>query len=282
MHRAAMTCFALALSTVAAWAQFPERRLETITSTNVIKIAYRSDSRPFSFENVEGQPVGYTIDLCRMVVASLERQLGVNLTIEWVRVETQTRFTAVASGKADMECGSSTVTLARMKEVDFSSVIFVESTGVLVKANAGINSFNALAGKKVAVVAGTTNERAIGDEIKRRQLDIGVVQVKDRESGFSALMSEEVDAFASDKLLLTAALDRFQGLTVLYDDLSFEPYAIVLPRGDWAFRLAVNTALAHIYRRGDNLIIFNKWFGKMGLKVGLLLGAAFALGNLPD
>src|SRR5262245_62047896 len=205
MRRAAMTCFALVLSTLAAWAQFPERRLETIRDTNVIKIAYRSDSRPFSFENVERQPVGYTIDLCRMVVASLERQLGVNLTIEWVRVETQTRFTAVASGKADMECGSSTVTLARMKEVDFSSVIFVESTGVLVKANTGINSFNGLAGKKVGVVAGTTNERAIVDEIKRRQLDLDVVQVKDRESGFSALMDGQVDGFASDKLLLTAA-----------------------------------------------------------------------------
>src|SRR5262245_7331402 len=51
MRRAAMTCFALVLSTLAAWAQFPERRLETIRDTNVIKIAYRSDSRPFSFEN---------------------------------------------------------------------------------------------------------------------------------------------------------------------------------------------------------------------------------------
>ena len=76
-------------------------------------------------------------------------------------VTTQTRFETVASGKADMECGSSTVTLGRMKEVDFSNFVFVESTGLAVKPSAGINALRDTVGKRIAVVAGTSNERAL-------------------------------------------------------------------------------------------------------------------------
>jgi ABC-type amino acid transport substrate-binding protein len=283
MHRAVLALFALIFFGSPTSAQFAERRLEAIQSTKVVKIAYRADSRPFSFIDTKGEPVGYTIDLCRLVVRSLERQLGEQLSIEWVPAESRSRFMAVASGTADMECGSSTITLGRMKEVDFSSIIFVDSTGVLVRTGAGIHSFNAMTGRTIAVIAGTTNERAIVEESKRRQLGIAVIQVKDRDSGIAALRAGEVDGFASDKLLLVGAgLDGSQGLTMLYDDLSFEPYAIVLPRGDWAFRLAVNTALAEIYRQGGNLTVFNTWFGGMGMKVGLLLGAAFVLGSLPE
>src|SRR5262249_48758568 len=124
MHRAVLALFALIFFGSPTAAQFAERRLEAIRSTKVVKIAYRADSRPFSFVDTKGEPVGYTIDLCRLVVRSLERQLGEQLSIEWVPAESRSRFMAVASGTADMECGSSTITLGRMKEVDFSSIIF--------------------------------------------------------------------------------------------------------------------------------------------------------------
>src|SRR6476659_11045617 len=135
MLRVAIAVLALFFGTTAASAQTQvpsNSRLKTIASTKVIKVAYRTDARPFSFVN-NNQPVGYSIDLCKLVVASIERQLNAgSLKIEWVPVTLQTRFSAVASGKADMECGSSTVTLGRMKEVDFSNFIFIESTGIVV------------------------------------------------------------------------------------------------------------------------------------------------------
>ena len=90
---------------------------------------------PFSFTDDKSQPDGFSIDLCKRMVNSIERQLNIQgLKVNWVPVTVQSRFEAVAKGRADMECGSSTMTLARMKEVDFSSVIFVETTGLLVKA----------------------------------------------------------------------------------------------------------------------------------------------------
>ena len=113
-------------------------RLKKIQETRSIAIAHRTDAMPFSFEDDKKQVTGYTIDICRRVAGAIERQLGLSeLKIKWVPVTVQNRFDVVAKGQADMECGSSTVTLSRMKPVDFSSLTFVDGTGMLVKASAG-------------------------------------------------------------------------------------------------------------------------------------------------
>ena len=55
-----------------------------------------------------------------------------------------------------------------------------------------------------------------------------------------------------------------------------------VPRGDWAFRVAVNTALAEVYRSSEILDIFTHWFGGAGLRPNLLIGAVYVLGALPE
>jgi glutamate/aspartate transport system substrate-binding protein len=283
--RLASLSFALLLSVSAASAQLqipPDSRLKPIVAKKIVRIAYRADARPFS-SVIENEPTGYTIDLCKLVVKSIEQQFKLQeLRIEWVPVSVETRFSAVAGGKADMERGSSTVTLGRMKEVDFSVFVFAETTGVLVARAANIHAFAEMAGKKIAVVAGTTNERAVAEQIRRRQLDITSITVKDRDEGIAALEAGKVDGFASDKLLLAGAqIKHPEALDMLPDDLSIEPYAIVLPRGDWAFRLAVNTGLSKVFRDGRTAQqIFEKWF--FGGRPGPLLGSVYALGRLAD
>ena len=259
-------------------------RLKTITSTKVIKIAHRTDARPFSFLNDNHEPVGFTIDLCKLVVNSIEQQTGIaNLKIEWVPVTVQTRFAAVASGKADMECGASTATLGRMKEVDFSSFVFVESTGMVVTRASNIRSFADMAGKKIAVAGGTTNEQAILAQLKQQKIEAMLVSVKNAAEAIAMLESGNADGFASDKLLLVGApMKNPQALVMLPDDLSVEPYAIALPRGDWAFRLAVNTGLAQIYRDGRVIGIFKAWFDRIGLQMSPVLRIMYGLGALSD
>jgi ABC-type amino acid transport substrate-binding protein len=274
--------FTAGLSANDATAQAMDGRLKTIIGTKKIKIAHRVDSTPFSFLNNRQQPTGYTIDICKSVVASLERQFKVTgIEMQWVPVTSQSRFDVVASGQADMECGASTVTLSRMKQVDFSNYVFVESTGVVVTTKSGINSANDLGGKRVAVISGTTNEQAI--EARNKQMPMTLVRVKERAEAITMLEGGKVDAYASDKLLLLAAKFKDpQAMRLLPDDLSVEPYAIVLPHSDSAMRLAVNTALAHIYRSGEITFIFNNWFAQVGLKPGILLSATFMLNALAD
>ncbi len=271
------------VTTASAQSQVPsDSRLKSIIAKKIVRIAYRADARPFSFVNDAKEPLGYTIDLCKQVTDSIGRQFGLpELKIEWVPVTVDTRFSTVAGGKADMECGSSTVTLGRMKEVDFSIFVFVESTGVLVTRASEIHSFADMAGKKIAVVSSTTNARAVAEQVRRQKLDVTLVLVKDRDEGIDALEAGRADGFASDKLLLAGAqLKKPEAFVMLPDDLSIEQYAIAVPRGDWALRLAVNTGLAQIFRSGRTGELFERWF--FGARPGILLEAVYALGRIAD
>jgi glutamate/aspartate transport system substrate-binding protein len=283
--RLAVLFAALLISVAEVSAQTPppaDSRLKSIIAKKAIRIAYRADARPFSFVNDAKEPLGYTIDLCKQVSASIAQQYKLpDLKIEWVPVSVETRFSAVAGGKADMECGSSTVTLGRMTEVDFSILVFVESTGILVARSANIQGLGDLAGKKLALVTGTSNEHAVNAIVHQLNLNVTLVAVKDRDEGVAALEAGKVDGFASDKLLLAGAqLKHAEAFAILPDDLSVEQYAIVLPRGDWALRLAVNTGVAQIFRSGRSKELFERWF--FGASPGLLLRAVYALGGIAD
>jgi ABC-type amino acid transport substrate-binding protein len=239
---------------------------------------------PFSF--AEDRKIdGFSIDLCKRVVNSIERQLNVaGLKIKWVPVTSQSRFDAVSKGQADMECGASTITLTRMKQVDFSSVIFVETTGLLVKAASGMRSLSDMSGKTIAVIAGTTNERAINAQLKRRLISATVAPFKSRDEALAALEEGRADAFASDKLLLVGAATGAKdpkALALLPEDLSFEPYGIVVPRGDAAFRLAVNTGLARLCSSGEIVEVFRRWFEAFG-QPPAIIQAAYVLGAIPE
>jgi glutamate/aspartate transport system substrate-binding protein len=287
MLRTAILLFSWCICVGPSFAQMAipnDSRLKIVTDTKVVRIAYRRDATPFSFEREKGKPVGYTVDLCGLVVDAIGRQLGQNLNIQWVPVTVQTRLSAIANNQADMECGSTTVTLRRLEEVDFSNFVFVESTAILVRRESGIRSFSEMNGKKIAVIADSTNEHAVADQIRRRKLDAAtLVAVKSREEGIAALESGAVDGYASDKLLLVGAeKQRPAALALLADELSVEPYAIALPRGDWAFRLAVNRALAQIYRRAAQYDLFTRWFNQIGLRPSEITGAAWTLGSFAE
>jgi glutamate/aspartate transport system substrate-binding protein len=204
--------------------------------------------------------------------------------VKWVPVTLQTRFSAISSGQADMECGATTVTLGRMKEVGFSSLTFVDGTGLLLRASTAGTSLMDLANKKIGVIAGTSNERALAEAMKAKVVTATVVPVKTREEGLAQLEAGTIDAFASDRVLLVGLASKSKdpkALALLGDALSYEPYAIVLPRGDWAMRQAVDGALAQIYKSSALPDLYNRWFGALG-RPSPVLEVMFALGRLPE
>jgi len=199
-------------------------------------------------------------------------------------VTTQDRMEAVEKGRADMECGSTSVTLSRMKRVSFSTYTFVDGTGLLVKTESGARQLSDLGGKKIGVIPGTTKEKALQDALKRTVINATLVPVKTRDEGLAQFEAGQIDAFASDRTLLIAMAPKVKdpkAVSMLLEDLSFEPYAIVLPRGDEDLRLAVNSTLAQIYRSGDIAPIFRRWFGALG-KPGVMLEATYILGAIPE
>lgn len=289
MSRSISLIAALCLAPALALAQTGnaplDGRLKKIQETKTISVAYRTDALPFSFEDNEKKPAGYMIDLCRSVIAAIERQTGiVPLQVKWVPVTVQTRFAAVSGGQADMECGATTVTLGRMKEVGFSSLTFVDGTGLLVRSSTAGNSLMDLANKKIGVITGTSNERALAEAMKAKMINAQVVSVKSRDEGLAQLEAGTIDAFAGDRVLLVGLAGKAKdpkSLALLGDALSYEPYAIVLPRGDWAMRHAVDAALAQIYKSSALPEIYNRWFGALG-RPSPILEVMYGLGRLPD
>lgn len=283
MIRLAALTFALLLTPMLGHAQ--EGALKKIKSTKSVAVAYRSDAAPFSYVDESKQPSGFSIDLCRRIVASIGQQLGVEgMQIQWVPVTVQDRMEVVEKRKADMECGSTSVTLARSKRVNFSNYIYVDGTSMLLRADANVRQLIDLGGKKIGAIPGTTNEKVLNEALKRQVINATVVPVTTRDDGLAQLEAGQIDAFVSDRTLLLAMAPKAKdpkAITILLDDLSFEPYAIVLPRGDDDLRLAVNTALAQIYRSGDIASIFGRWFGALG-KPGAMLQATYILGAVPE
>jgi len=282
MRRILIAVLALALP---ALADAQTSALDKIRSTKVVNMAYRTDALPFSYKDEKGQPAGYTVELCKRIAASMQSHLNLpDLKIRWVEANSQNRFALIETRQADMECGSTTATLKRMEQVDFSSYVFVDSTGVLARVASGIRKFSDLAGKRIAVIAGTTNETAIKAALKRALINAEVVPQPSRGAATAVLVEGKVDAFASDKILLAGLSLKIKDTSnygMLPDDLSMEPYAIMLPRGDSALRLEVNRGLTQVF--GSRVIqeIFTRTFGTDIEPTPLLL-ALYTIGQIPE
>ena len=274
-----------ALLSRSALAQSAPDTLAKIKAAKSITVAFSPDSLPFSYVETNNQPAGYSIELCKRVIAALSRVTGVpDLKVNWVVDTVPNRVAIVASGKADLECANTTQSQARLQQVDFSNLIFVDGGGFLVRADSDVNGFGDLAGKSIAVTTGTTTEKRVVATLKARLIDAKIVPVKDGVEGVALLESGAVAAFASDKIKLVglaAQAKNPKAFALLAEDLSFEPYAFMLPRNDSAFRLEVNRALTQVYLSGEIDQIFAKWLGPLGRPSGLL-AAMYLLNAIPE
>ena len=256
--------------------------LDRIGAAKTITVAYDPNAYPISFKDADGTPRGYSVDLCRRVVAGVQQGLALDaLEIAWLEGNTPRRVAAVANGEADIECGTTTMTLARQQQVDFSNVVFVESGGILTRADSGIRALEDLGGKKLGVIPETTTERRLRPVLEERLINAQLVPIRDARDGREQLVAGELDAVAGDRLVLigqVAEAGRAEDFAILDADFSVEPYAFALPRNDADFRLAVNTALAQVYRNREVDRIFERWFGEDSEPTTLLETVYFIYG----
>jgi len=266
-------------------AQGLDGTLKKIKTSGVLNIGYRESSPPFSFMGPDKRPVGYSIDLCMHVAGVIQKQLGLaNLKLGWVPVTAANRIDMVAQGKVDIECGTTTTTLSRQERVDFSLMTFVDGGGRLTTPAANLRGPADLAGKRIAVIPGTTTEKALAEYLKAEFITVQMVRVKDHSDGFAALEKGEADAYASDRgILIGLAVTSKDPARFVLPNLvfSYEPYALMLRRNDAAFRLAVNRALAGLYRSGGIAPIYERWLGTFG-KPSQPLQAMYLLNGLPE
>ena len=253
--------------------------LERIRESGVVRIGFVPDAPPMSFLDQNGNAVGYSIDLCRHIAGAVRDQLGlerVELAFEALP-SMESRLAAIESGNVDIECGATTVTLSRRERVDFTLMSFITGGALLSMTKDPIQAAQQIDGKSVAVISDTTTEANLSEFITTNEFRTEVVKVADREAGVAALSAGRVDAFASDRAMLVglAFLSGRDDFAITQDIFSFEPYALVVARGDDEFRLAADRALAALYRSGRIRRIYHNWFGRYGLAMSPVVEAMF-------
>jgi ABC-type amino acid transport substrate-binding protein len=263
-----------------------EGTLEKIERTGEFVIGYRTDSLPLSFRDGQGQPAGYSVDLCQRIGKGVQQHFAdKSIKVKFVPVSSDERISAVVDGKIDIECGATTITLGRQERVDFSLPTFVTGGSFASLRESGIQTITDLEGKRVAVARGTTTEEQLRTFLADNWIDAEIVVVGDRTEGWARLNQGNVDAMATDQIVLIGLIMSSPDPTKYWLDseiFSYEPYAFVVRRDDADFRLVVNRAIAEVYRSGDHADIYYNWIGKAGIEVPPIIAVMFQLGALPE
>ena len=285
MIRLLSTLFVVVLLSIPVYGQHPQSTLDRIKATKTISLGYRESSFPFSHIGEDKKPAGYSVDLCTHIAKGIQQQLGLaDLTIKWVVVTPENRLTMVANGTVDLECGSTTNTLSRQEQVDFSYMTFVDGASLLVSGTANISRLSDIAGKRIAVVPGTTTEKVMAEALQKAKITAQMIKVKEHAEGIAALENGTADAYASDRVILIGLGMTSKDPTkwaIADQYFSYEPYGLVLRRGDPDFRLAVNRVLVRLYRSGEIIAIYERWFGSFE-RTSNLLQAMYLLHSLPE
>lgn len=271
-----------ALTTVFALPAFADI-LDNIKASGVLKVGFREDARPFAFVGQDGKPAGYSVELCDRIAAQLAEELGLpGVTVDYVPIKASERIEMLMSGKIDIECGSSTQTLARREKVDFSLLTFITGAEMLTRTDSGISNMETVAGHKVGVLGGTTTERGLIAGLEQRGTTAEVVSVSTHEEGIALLESGEIDAYFGDRaLLILLAMDSASPASLKLSGhfYSYEPYALMMPKGEDGLRLVADRTLAALYRSGEIGEVYRRWFGNS--KPSDLLKALYITQGLP-
>ena len=253
---------AVLLSATAHAQQSPT--LRKIQETGVITIGFRDKSIPFSFLDRQQRPIGYSIDLCQRVVDAIRIRIKrPGLEVLMRPVTSANRISFVVNDIIDLECGSTTNTAERKKDVAFSVTTFVASGSLVSKRVRDIHSLQELRGHTVVSTAGTTYVKALAESNRKLDLGMSIIAGKGHADSFQLVETDRAAAFAMDDVLLhgLVANTRNPADYVIYNsELSVEPYGIVLRKDDPEFKRIVDEALIALFRSGDINAIYRKWF----------------------
>jgi glutamate/aspartate transport system substrate-binding protein len=238
--------------------------IERVKNTGDVNIGYRADQFPFSYETAARTPVGYTLDLCRRIVEIMRVQQGNKPPrFKMVALNPGNRVAMVANGTVDMECDLATVNPGRERQIAFLDPTFVGSTKIVVLAASRHSAVSDLAGKRLTVVAGSSNVQIASELNNERRLNMQIVPVKDPAEAIRMLETGAGDAYISSDILIYGLIARASqpdSYKVLDESLSKRTYGIMVRRQDTAFMASANAALREMVKSGEFETIYQRWF----------------------
>ena len=221
------------------------KTIESVQKKGTMVIATSPDFPPFEYLE-DGQVVGIEIDILNAVA----EKLGVTLEIQ--QMDFDSVVPGVQAGKFDVGVSGITATETRKKNVDFSETYFLASQAIVVNPDSDIAGKADLEGKKISVQTGTTAEdycMSCGYE---------VLAFTANNDAAAALSSGKVDAWVVDNEVAVVLAEQ-NGLKVLDEAMTSEPYAFAFPKNSQSFVDAFNEVLMEMLKDGSVEAVFEKY-----------------------
>ena len=241
-----------------------EDTLKKIKDSGAITEGVRESSGALAFTLGDGKYAGFHYDVCARVIADIQKQLGLaKLDVKYQPVTSQNRIPLVQNGTVDLECGSTTNTTDRGKQVSFAPALYVEEVRIAVRANGGINGIAGLNGKTVATTTGTTSVQLLRKNKRAAGMDFKELTGKDHSDSFLLLESGRADAFVMDGQILAGLISKSKApadFRIVGEPLSVEPIAIMYRKDDPAFKKAVDDSVRNLAKSGEVAKLYDKWF----------------------
>lgn len=237
--------------------------LAKIKQSGKVIIGYRESSDPISYI-VGGKPMGYAVDICNNFANQLKKDLKMpNLKVEYKAVTSSTRIPEMLAGNIDMECGTTTNSIQRQQQVGFSTNYYATEVRMAVKANAPIKTIADLNGKAVATTQGTTSDKYIKMSEKGENVNVNNVYGKDHSDSFAMVASGRAAAFVMDDNILAGLIAKSSNpkdFKIVGPILSSEPYGIMLPKDDPAYKAIADKVVTTMWKNGQMAALYKKWF----------------------
>ena len=259
-----LTAVAAALMVSQASAQDLAGTLKKIKETGTINIGHRESSIPFSYLDDKQQPIGYAMDLCMKVVDAVKAELKLPaLKVALQPVTSSNRIPLLQNGTIDLECGSTTNSVARQQQVAFGPTYFVINVTAAVKKTSGINSLAELNGKNISTTSGTTAVPLLKGYEKTKSVDVKEIYGKDHAESFLLMADDRAVAFVMDDILLAGQIANSKtpdAYKILNESLRQEPYSMMLRKDDPQFKSLVDKTISGVMKSGEIEKIYAKWF----------------------
>jgi glutamate/aspartate transport system substrate-binding protein len=238
--------------------------LKKIKETGQITVGHRESSIPFSYLDDKQQPIGYAMDICGKVVDAVKAELKMpNLKVNLQPVTSSNRIPLLTNGTIDMECGSTTNSVARQEQVAFGPTYFVINVTAAVKKSSGIKTLAELNGQNISTTSGTTAVPLLKAYEKTKSVDVKEIYGKDHAESFLLLADDRVKAFVMDDILLAGQIANSKNpgdYMIINESLRTEPYGPMLRKGDAPFKALVDKTLTALYKSADMAKLYAKWY----------------------
>ncbi|MES2950861.1 MAG: amino acid ABC transporter substrate-binding protein [Pseudomonadota bacterium] len=237
--------------------------LAKVKASGTIALGVRDTSGVLSYTLGSGKYAGYHVDVCQHIVVNTEKAIGRKLSVKYIPVNSQNRIELVQAGTVDLECGSTSNTAARQKDVAFALTTYVEEVRLAVRANSGIASIKNLGGKTVATTRGTTSVQTLRKQARADGVAFNEAFGNDHADSFQLLETGRADAFLMDGQILASHIANAKNpseFNIVGEVLSVEPIAIMFRKDDVAFKKLADDSIRELQQSGELAKIYDKWF----------------------